>query len=98
MPFAGPVGWREQNITNCYFCSTKTDGHNSKSKHTAVYPNIPSAQRTFEHDDSPPIPKPPQQWTLHEEPTTTSSEDEPGTFCSSVDPDFLELTVPHIAV
>jgi hypothetical protein len=44
----------------------KTDGYNSKSKHTIVYPNIPSALRPVEHDDSLPTPKPPQQWTLHE--------------------------------
>jgi hypothetical protein len=63
IPFAVPVVWREQNdhLTDCYFCLTKIDGHNSKSKHTTVYPNIPSALRLVEHDDSLPNPKPPQQ-------------------------------------
>ena len=67
----------------------KTDGHNSKSKHTIVYPNIPSALRPVEHDDSLPTPKPPQQWTLNEEePTSTSPDDEPGPSCSNLDCDF----------
>jgi hypothetical protein len=67
----------------------KTNGHNSKSKHTIVYPNIPSALRTVEHDDSLPTSKPPQQWTLHEEePTSTSPEDEPGPSYSNLDCDF----------
>ena len=49
------------------------------------------------HDNSLPIPKPPQQWTLHDkEPTSTSSEDEPGPSGSNVDPDFPQLTVPHL--
>jgi hypothetical protein len=44
---------REQtdNFTDCYPCLTKIDGHNSKSKHTIVYPSIPSALRPIEHDD-----------------------------------------------
>ena len=46
MPFAVLMVWREQkdHLTDWYFCLTKTDGHNSKSKHTTVYPSIPSAQ------------------------------------------------------
>jgi hypothetical protein len=61
------------------------------------YPNISSALRPVKHDDSLPVPEPPQQWTLHEEElTSTSPEDEPGPSCSSVDPDFLALTVPHL--
>ena len=62
-----------------------------------IYPNIPSALRPAEHDDSLPNSKPPQQWTLHEEePTSTSPEVEPEPSCSNVDPDFPELTVPHL--
>ena len=62
--------WCEQkdHLTDCYFCSTKTDDHISKSKHTIVYPNTP--------DDSSPIPTPPQQWTLHEEKTTSTSPED----------------------
>ena len=76
--------------------STKIDGHNSKSKHAIVYPNIPSAIRPVEHGDSLPDPKPPQQWTLHEEPTSTFAEDETGTSCSNVDPDIPERTVRYL--
>jgi hypothetical protein len=83
MPFTVPVVWRwqKEHLTNCYFCLTKIDGHNSKPK----------------HDDSLPIPKPPQQWTLlEEEPTSTSPEDKPRPSCSSVDPGFPGLTVPNL--
>jgi hypothetical protein len=66
----------------CSRCSRYLDGHNSKSEHTIVYPSVPSALRPVEHDDSLPIPKPPQQQTQQEEPTSTSSVDE------------LELHVP----
>jgi hypothetical protein len=72
MPFAVPMMWTEQkeNLTDCYFCLDITDGRNWKSKHTTVYPNIPSALRPAEHEYSQTIFKPPQQWTLHEKPTT----------------------------
>ena len=78
------------HLTHSYFCLAKIVSHNLKSKHTIVYPNIPSALRPVEHDYSLSIPKPPQQWTLHvEESTSTSPEDEPGPSRSNVDPDFL---------
>ena len=48
------------------------------------------------HDDCIPILKPLQQWTLHEEPTSTSPEDEPEPSCSNVYPDFSTRTVPHL--
>jgi hypothetical protein len=88
--------WKD-HLTYCYFCLTIIDGHNSKSKHTTVYPGILSALRPVKHDDSLPIPKPPQQWNLHEgEPTSTSPEYEPGPSCCNVNPDFVEVTVPHL--
>jgi len=77
------------------------DGHNSKPKHTIIYPKIPSAIRHFQHDDSLPVPKPPPQWTMHEEePTKNSPEDEivlmfqcgssfPETNCTSIYIAFL---------
>ena len=74
MPFAAPMVWMEQkdHLSNCYFCWTKIDGHNSKSKHTVANPIVHSAIRPVEHDDSLPIPKSPQKHTLYEEPTSTS--------------------------
>jgi hypothetical protein len=75
---------------------TKLDDHNSKSNHTIVYPNIPSALRPVEHDNSLPIPKPLKSWILHEEePTSNTPEEEHGPACPNVDPDFPELTAPH---
>ena len=39
----------------------------------------------------------PQQRTLRaQELASNSPEDEPGPSCSSADPDFLELTIPHL--
>jgi len=99
VPFTVPVVWREQqdHLTDCYFCFTKIVGHNSKATHNVGYPNSPSVLRPVEHDDSLPIHKPPEQWTVHEEePASTSPDDEPGSSCSSVDPDFPKLTVPHL--
>ena len=62
-----------------------------------VYPNIPSAPRPIKHDDSLPIRKPSQLWTLRDErSTSTSPEDVSELSCSSVEPDFPELTVPHL--
>jgi hypothetical protein len=44
-----------------------------------------------------PIPKPPQQQTLHEEElTSTSPEDKSGSSCAKVDPDFPKQIVPHL--
>jgi len=91
--------WREHqdHFTLCYFCSTKIDGHNPKSKHNRVYPNIPLALRPVKHGNSLQISKPPQQRALHEDDlTSTSLEDELGPSCSNVDPDFPELTVSHL--
>jgi hypothetical protein len=66
-------------------------------RRTLVYPNIPSALRPVEHDDSLPICKPPQQWNLHdEELTSTFPEVESGPSCSSMEPNFPELSVPHL--
>jgi hypothetical protein len=63
---------------------------------TIVYPNNPSVLRLVEHGDSLPNPKSPKQWTLLEEATSTFAEDELGTSCSNVDPDFPERTVRHL--
>ena len=98
LPFAVPVVSREQkDHTDCYCCFTKINSHNSRSKHTIVYPNIPSALRPLEHDGSIPVPKPLQQWALHERaPNTIYPENESGPSCSIVDPDFAERTVHRL--
>jgi hypothetical protein len=97
--FAFPLVWvyHKDHLNDWYLYITKIDGHNSKSTNTIVYPNILSALRPVKHDDSVPILKPPQQWTLHEEePTSTSPEDEPGPSCSNTDLDFAERNIPHL--
>jgi hypothetical protein len=59
--FAVSMAWRKQKNNLCYFCLTKINIHNSKSKHTIVYPTILSGLRPVEPDNSQPIPKSPQQ-------------------------------------
>jgi len=78
MSFAVPIVWREQkdHLKDWHFYLTIIDGHNSKSKHTVLYPNIPSTLRPLEHDNSLPMLKRPQQWTLHEEGPTSNSPEE----------------------
>ena len=60
--FAVWMVWRKQknHLTVWYFCLTKIGSHNSKSKYTIVYPNIPSDLRSVEPDNSLPVPKSPQ--------------------------------------
>jgi hypothetical protein len=76
VPFAVPVVWTEQqdHLTDCQLCFTKMGGNNSKATRNVVYPSIPSTLRPVEHDDSLPIPKPPQQSTVHEEERTSTSQ------------------------
>jgi len=76
-------GFREEKTAYC-------------TEHTIVYPSITSALGPVKHDDSLSVRKPPQQWTLREEPTSISPENKSGLSCSSVDSDFLELTLPHL--
>jgi len=81
----------------CHFQGFREEKTAYCTEHTIVYPNITSALGPVKHDDSLSIRKPPQQWTLREEePTSISPENKPGHSCSSVDPDFLELTLPHL--
>ena len=88
---------REGSSYRLLLLCNKIDDHNSKTTHNVVYPNIPQALRPVELDVSLPIPKPPQQSTVHEEePTSTSPEDESGSSCSNVDPDFPKLTIPYL--
>jgi len=66
MPFAIPIVWREptDHASDCYFCLTSTPGVTAKSKHTAQYPNLPSAMRPVPHSTELPVPKPPTNTTL----------------------------------
>lgn len=97
MPFAVPMIWREptDHVTDCYFCLTNVAGFSSKNKYAIVYPNLQSAIRPVKHDDSLPVPKPPENWTLDEEPSlaaasSSSSED-------IHDPDFnVVQEAPHL--
>ncbi len=62
MSFAIPMIWREprDHHADCYFCNTNTTGFSVKNKHKIIYPNLDSARRPIPHDDTLPIPFPPQ--------------------------------------
>jgi hypothetical protein len=66
MPFAVLMLWREPQVhlNDCYFCMTKINGFSRCSKHKTEYHNIPSAVRRIPHDDSKPLPKTPESYTL----------------------------------
>jgi hypothetical protein len=66
MPFAVPMVWHEprDHLNDCCFCMTKITGFSWFSKHKIEYPNIPCALRPVPHDDSMPVPKPPESYTL----------------------------------
>lgn len=59
--FGVPMIWREpkNHSDDCYFCSCKVQGHNSKSVKNIVYPNLPSALRPVAHGPDVPVPSPP---------------------------------------
>ncbi|XP_076365233.1 uncharacterized protein LOC143254256 [Tachypleus tridentatus] len=86
MPFAVPMIWRERkdHVTDCYFCLTNVSGFSAKNKKSIEYPDLPLAMRPVPHDDSLPIPKPPQEWTLDKTDEETAMQ---GTG-SDIDPDF----------
>lgn len=98
MSFAGSLVWRERkgHITDCYFCLSEVDGHNSKPKHTVVYPIIPSALRPVEHDYS-------LQFPVHLDNGHRMKKSKPallqndlGPSYSDVDPDTSERNLPHL--
>jgi hypothetical protein len=66
MPFAVPMIWREpkNHHDNCYFCIINTSGFSSKNKHKIFYPNLESALRPVAHDDSLPVPIPPDDGNI----------------------------------
>ena len=45
-------------MTDCYFCMTKLQGINRKSKHCVQYPDVLSATRPVLHGPDLPVPKP----------------------------------------
>jgi hypothetical protein len=101
MPFAVPMIWREQkdHLTDCYFCMTNVSGYSSKNKKSIEYPNLASALRPVPHDDSLPVPKPPESWTLDEEDEKeTGDDEEPTQMEAAADPDFVPSTSsdPHL--
>ena len=61
MGFAVPIVWRklEDHIKDCYFCLTKTEGYNQKTKKCIAFPSLPSAIRSVPHSVELQIPKPP---------------------------------------
>ncbi|KAK4872960.1 hypothetical protein RN001_014989 [Aquatica leii] len=72
--------WREPrcHLSDCYFCMTSTVGFSSKGKHTIQYPNIPSALKPVPHNDTLPIPEPPNTYTLEPEINLKDTEPQPG--------------------
>jgi hypothetical protein len=94
MLFAVPMIWREpkNHLNDCYFCMTNVSGCSKKKKKHITYPNIESAIRPVRHNESLPIPKPPENFQLEE----ASSEDND----EKSDPEFLTMastsTEPHL--
>jgi len=78
MPFAVPMIWREQrdHTTDCYFCLTNVRGFSSKNKKSIKYPDLLSAMRPVPHDESLPVPKPPDNWTLDDDDASSAAETE----------------------
>ena len=62
MPFAVPMVWREQkdHLTDCYFCLTKIDGFNQKTRDKVKYKFVASAMQPYPHSDELPVPASPE--------------------------------------
>lgn len=96
MPFAVPMVWREprNHVDDCYFCMTNIKGITSKTKRSIQYPNVPSAMRPVPHDNSLPIPQPPESYTLDSESDSRSTSPEAG---PSYIPSSIDLPdTPHL--
>ena len=97
MGFAVPVIWREQrdHICDCYFCLTKTKGHNHRNRKKILYPNLPSDIRPVPHSADLPVlitqPCLPEQKGGSSENSENSSCDSDDTFHLS-----QEATKPHL--
>ena len=81
MPFAVQMVWLEpcSHLDHCYLCMTNITGLSVQSKHKTEYPDIPPALRPVSHDDSVPVPKPPEEYTLDSEPESEQASTEAGT-------------------
>ena len=67
MPFAVPRVWREQknHHDDCYFCMIDiTKYRKAKGRQAPQYPDIPSSTASISHDDSLPVPQPPQNVSI----------------------------------
>lgn len=53
-------------MTDCYFCQTNVSGFSVKSIKSFEYPSLHSAIRPVPHDDSLPVWKPPETWSMDE--------------------------------
>ena len=62
MPFAVPMVWREQkdHLTDCYFCLTKIDSFNQKTRDKVKYKFVALAMQPCPHSDELPVPASPE--------------------------------------
>lgn len=98
MPFAVPMIWREQkdHVTDCYFCLTSVSGYSKKNKKAITYPNLPSAIRPVPHDDTLPVPAPPDKRTLEDDEDEEIDEPE-AELSAAADPEYhpQQSNEPH---
>lgn len=57
---------RKEGSRDCYFCLTSVSGFSAKNKKSIEYPNLLSAMRPVPHDDSLPVLRPREAWSLDE--------------------------------
>lgn len=100
MPFAVPMVWREQrdHVTDCYFCLTNVSGFSSKNKKAIEYPNLSSAMRPVQHDESLPVPKAPDTFSLDEADEDAAIDHTGTTAATDSDSDFEPCvsSEPHL--
>jgi hypothetical protein len=98
--FAVPMAWCEprDHLNDCYFYMTKITGFSRLSKHKIKYPNTSSALRPFPHDNSMPVPKPPESYTLDSdsESEETSPKDTGPSTTAHTDISTLDTSEPHL--
>ncbi|XP_076035733.1 uncharacterized protein LOC143021852 [Oratosquilla oratoria] len=98
MPFAIPRIWREpkNHHDDCYFCMIDVTKYRKvKGRQALQYPDIPSSRAPVPHDDSLPVPQPPENM---EDAMEISSEGSAGSSSHEMgDKDFAPRTTsePH---